>query len=95
MDFTPDTRLSPTSNVHARRFDNEMILLDLNKGLYFGLDEVGAAMWEGFVEGHTMLEVVKSLAGKYQVSEPKLLEDARELARKLTEAGLAVVRTGE
>jgi hypothetical protein len=94
LKMTPTSRLSPKPDVHAKRFDDEVIVLDLGKGVYFSLDEVGAAVWEGFARGQSLEEVVRSLAQQYQVSESTLLSDTTELVGRLVEAGLAVIVPG-
>src|SRR3954465_3659485 len=87
LKLTLTTRLSPKPDVHAKRFDNEVIVLDLGQGAYFSLDEVGAAVWEGFARGQSLEEVVHGLAQQYQVSESTLLTDTTELVGRLVDAG--------
>jgi hypothetical protein len=94
LKISPHSKLSPKPNVHAKRFDDEVIVLDLGKGAYFSLDEVGAAVWEGFARGQSLQEIVHGLADQYQVPESTLLADTTELAGKLVEAGLAVIVSG-
>jgi len=78
-------------NVHARRFDDELIILDLEKGFYFGLNGVGAAIWEGLARGMNLREVVHSLHTEYDAPESQLMEDAKVLVDQLVGAGLAEV----
>ena len=80
-------------NVHARRFDNELVILHLEKGVYFGLDAVGTAIWEALVAGNTVGEAVNAILTKYDVSEEQAMADACALVSQLTEAGIAVVRS--
>jgi hypothetical protein len=67
-----------------------MVVLDLEQGLYFSLDEVGTAIWEGFVEGQSFEMILRVLAAKYEVAEHRLLADGEALVAKLLEAGLLV-----
>jgi hypothetical protein len=94
MNIEPSLKLLPSPNVHARRFDQELIVLDLEKGVYFGLNEVGAALWEGFVEGRSLREILDVLASQYEVSEPRLWADAERIIHELLQAGLVVERPG-
>jgi hypothetical protein len=86
--FDPGCRLTPCKNVHARRFDHEIVILDLEQGLYFQLDEVGAAIWEGFVGGQSLDEIARALAARYDAPTDRILADARALAERLEAAGL-------
>jgi hypothetical protein len=61
-------RIAAAPNVHARRFDNEVVILDLTQGLYFGLDEVGAEMWDRFLLGQSPHEIALALAERYSTS---------------------------
>jgi len=88
VNIDPHSRLSPRKHVHARRFDDEMIILDLEQGLYFQLDEVGAAIWEGLVEGGSLAEIARSLSARYDAADEQILADASALARRLEAAGL-------
>src|SRR5205809_72821 len=88
-------KVMPAPNVHARRFDDELIILDLDKGFYFGLNGVGAAIWEGLARGMTLRDVVHSLVTEYDASESQLMEDARALVDQLIGAGLAEVSGGD
>jgi hypothetical protein len=84
----------PVPNVHARRFDDELIILDLNRGFYFGLNGVGAAIWEGLAQGKALSDVVRALADEYDATEAQLMEDAKTLVDQLVDAGLAAFTSG-
>ena len=53
----PSDRVVVGPNVHARHFDGEMVVLDLDWGDYFGLNEVGMRMWSELAVGRTPAEV--------------------------------------
>jgi hypothetical protein len=74
--------------VHARRFDEEIVIVDLKAGVYFGLDEVGAAIWEELLRGRTLPEVAAALEASYDVPLAKLAEDVRALVDALLTRGL-------
>ena len=88
---TEVSHITLAPKVHARRFDNEVIILDLGRGLYFGLDEVGAEMWDRFILGDSPEQVGRALVDKYEIPEERLVEDARKLIAKLCDAGLVIV----
>jgi hypothetical protein len=91
----PFSKIAPAAYVHAKRFDDEVVILDLEHGVYFGLDEIGAAMWEAFVAGLSPAEVSNLLAAKYDAPREQLQEDACALASRLAEAGLVAVTQPE
>ena len=84
--------LVPASDVHARPFDGELVVLDLKSNAYFGLDEIGARIWSEFAQGFDIDTPVIRLAEEYDAPRSEIDADVRELAEKLVEAGLLVVK---
>jgi hypothetical protein len=95
MTVAPFSRISPLVHVHAKRFDDEVVILDLERGVYFGLDEIGATMWEAFLEGKSPAEVADVLAARYDAPREQLQLDACALAGRLADAGLVTIRQPE
>jgi hypothetical protein len=81
-------RTVPGEHVHFRKFDDELLLLDLEGGHYFALNAVGARMWLSFAAGKSPAEVVGELAPDYDVDPDILLRDCVRLADDLVERGL-------
>ena len=82
------TVLRPGSSVTARQLGDEMILLDLDTGVYFGLNEVGADIWLGISRGDSLEEVVGAIVNKYEVDRDRSASDVLNLAATLLERGL-------
>jgi hypothetical protein len=81
------------AGVTARDFDGEWVLLDLEGGNYFGLDEIGGHIWRDLLEGRTPKEIATRLAATYAETEAVILEDVLQLADELVERGLAKIGT--
>jgi hypothetical protein len=86
--MTLDERFRSTREVHARRFDEETIVLDLSRGEYFSLNEVGAAIWERLSKGLSLKEVVRDVVEIYEVDADAAERDVLRLAGDLVDAGL-------
>lgn len=84
--------LVPAHDVHARPFDGELVVLDLKSNAYFGLDEIGARIWSEFAQGFDLETTVLRLAEEFDAPRSEIDADVRELAAKLVEAGLLVVK---
>ncbi len=77
--------------VFAQEVDGEMVLLDMESENYFGLDEVGTAIWQAMQEKEILKEVFDVLSEQYEV-EPEMLEkDLSDFVGKLVESGLVKV----
>lgn len=81
MNPTDAFRIPP--HVMARQVGDETVILDLGSGTYFGLDPVGARMWQLIGEGKTLGETCDILLGEYDVPREQLELDVAELAEKL------------
>jgi hypothetical protein len=76
--------------VHARRFDEELVILDLAKGEYFSLDKVGALLWSGLEVGRTVEQIAQEITLEYDVTMDQALADIVALGDDLIAKGLMV-----
>jgi len=84
MPLAETSRVRSTRHVFAREFDGELVLLDLARGDYYGLDAIGARLWHGLVAGRTVADIAAEIAPDYDV-EPEVLR--RDLVALLVELG--------
>ncbi len=86
-----DIKINIPQSLFVQEVDGEMVLLDMNSENYFGLDEVGTAIWQAMQEKETLKEVFEVLLEQYEV-EPEVLEkDLLSFVEKLVESGLVEV----
>ena len=78
--------------VFAQEVDGEMVLLDMNSENYFGLDEVGTAIWQVMQEKETLQEVLDVLLEQYEVESDVLEKDLADFVNKLVESELVEVK---
>jgi hypothetical protein len=87
--ITPDDRLSPRDHVFAREFDGELVILDLDGGLYYGLDEIASAAWTRVCDQKKSIrEAVSDMLARYEVDEQTLMNDIVALATEWITKGL-------
>jgi hypothetical protein len=91
--MTPADALTVPPEVLARRLGEETVILHLETGTYFGLDPVGARIWDLIVEGHTLAGICDRMLEEYEVDPATLQRDVLALAGELAAKGL-VVRGG-
>jgi hypothetical protein len=84
----PDDRFRAPPYVHTRAFDGETVVVDLNSGDYYGLNELGASFWQEASAGKSAREVAQALQGRFQVEPERLLADLLALASELVERKL-------
>jgi hypothetical protein len=88
----PDGRVVAATHVRCRRFDDELVMIDLAGGEYYALDAVGARMWELLVSGNTPAQAGLALASEYEAEHDTIVGDCVRLADELIERGLLVHR---
>lgn len=84
-------KLTISDQVLKQSLDNEIIVLDLESGRYFGLQEVGARAWDVLAQTGDTDAVFAALLKEYAVEAETLRQDLDELWQGLIEAGLASV----
>lgn len=68
--------------------ENEIVLLDVQNGGYFGLNEVGASIWSLIREGKTIGSILAALLQEYDVDEEHLRSDLVQYLSELHSRGL-------
>ena len=86
-----DQKVTFAETVFAQEVDGEMVLLDMESENYFGLDEVGTAIWQAMQEKETLREVFEVLKEQYEVEAEVLENDLSDFVEKLVESGLVKV----
>jgi hypothetical protein len=74
-----------------RDLDGGAVILDLNAGTYFGLNEVGARIWQLIVEKRTLQAVLDALCAEYDAAPGTLERDLLALVAGLADARLGTV----
>jgi len=68
--------------------DDEIVLLNLNTGVYFSLNSTGRRFWELLSEGVAMDAMLPRLSDEYEVEAAVLRIDIDSLVRQLAAEGL-------
>jgi hypothetical protein len=84
-------QLEIPSQVMAREVGDELVILDLVSGSYFGLDAVGTRVWQLIGEGKNLAQTIEVMLAEYEVERAQLESDLLELAEGLTAQGLLSV----
>ena len=70
----------------------EVAILDLKGDLYYGLDEVGARIWQLIQEPRTVADIEEILLSEYEVEPDRCRRDLIALLQKLAQEELIEVR---
>lgn len=77
-------------HVVSRQVDGDLVILDLESGIYFGLDEVGARFWALASEGASLPDACGTMLQEYEVDAETLEQDIKALVGELEQRKLIV-----
>jgi hypothetical protein len=66
----------------------EVAILHLGSGIYYGLDPVGARIWELIQTPRSLADLEKILVEEYDAAAERVTADLHELFEQLARAGL-------
>lgn len=84
------TRLQRSPNATFQIVADEAILIHLQTGVYYSLNEVGTAFWNLLDGQRTLDDCAAQIAAEYNAPREVVLGDLTELADELKAEGLAV-----
>jgi hypothetical protein len=93
MSTTLSAHFAPRPDVIFRTVGTESILLNLEGGLYYGLDEVGTRVWT-LLADLSGEEVCQRLVQEFEVTIDQARTDVAALIDQLCERGLLAEREG-
>ncbi|MFV0294883.1 MAG: PqqD family protein [Hyphomicrobiaceae bacterium] len=79
---------APKSSVMSCDVGEEAVLLDAEQGLYFGLDGVGARIWQLIAEGRDVSGMVSAIVSDFDVAHDIAMRDVAAFVDELLEKGL-------
>jgi len=71
-----------------RELDGEAVILNLESGIYFGLDQVGTRIWQLIQEHGSLQKVFETMCDEFDVGSDALERDLLELMDDLCAKGL-------
>jgi hypothetical protein len=72
----------------------EAAILNVKNGLYYGLDPVGARIWDLMQEPRAVDDIQNTIASEYDVEPERCAQDLADLLQKLLAEGLIEVKDG-
>lgn len=70
----------------------EAVILNLNSGVYYGLDAVGARIWNLLQEPSSVNDIRRAILEEYEVEPERCERDLLALLEKLAAVGLIDVK---
>ena len=89
--MTDSETIAASEAIVSREIGGELVLLDLAGGFYFGLNAVGAAIWQRLEEGPaTIAQLTEQVVQTFEVDAETARADIVDLVAKMKDQGLVV-----
>jgi hypothetical protein len=79
-------------SVLCRELSGETVLLNLESGVYYGLDVVGTRVWQLLLHGSTIAGICDTMIDEYDVASDVLHADVVRLVGELRDRGIVTPR---
>jgi hypothetical protein len=90
--ITLTSKLSANKRSVACDLEGEMVILNLDSGVYFGLNPVGGAIWNYIQDERSLEEVIGYLLAQYKVERARCEAEVVVLLQKMAAQGLIDIR---
>ena len=77
----------------ASDIGSETVILGLSSGRYYGVEAVGARIWQLIQEPAAVADVRQTIVSEYEVDPERCEADLLELLQRMIDAGLVEVRS--
>ena len=88
MNITEESRVKQIGNVDITDLDGEKVMMDLDKGRYLVMNEVGTRIWDIAEETKSIREITNILLDEYEVDEETCREQVIVFVRELIDSHL-------
>jgi hypothetical protein len=91
-DASLDRSVHLAEGVVFRELEGETVILNLESGIYFGLDPVGSRIWQLCQDLHSLRSVWQAMQAEFDATAEELQTDLLGLVDELTRQGLVTLR---
>jgi hypothetical protein len=84
----PTARLRPRDRILKQEAAGTVVLLDLDGGQYFALDDAGSRIWDLCDGRQTAAGIVEIISGEYNAPAETIKQDVMELLQELADEKL-------
>ena len=92
MVLTPESIVVVSKDQMASEVAGETVILGLTAGRYYGVDSVGARVWQLIQTPTAVSDVRRTIVSEYDVEPERCEADLLALLQKMVDAGLVEVR---
>lgn len=91
--ITPDTIISRSETVFFNRFNDDVVMMDIEKGTYYGLESVAAEIWKLVKEPISVNSLCEKLTAEYNIAPEQCRQDVTVFLQELLNRNVIKVLT--
>ena len=84
----PENAFIMSEQVNWRDIKGETVVLNIESGVFYTLNEVGRTIWEMVVDGQTLEAITHQLSKKFEVSPDTTRADTEKFLQRLMDEGI-------
>jgi len=93
--LTENTIVSIGENQVHSNLEGESVILDLEEGVYYGLDKVGTRIWQLIDTPVSIMKIINTIYEEYDVTREQCTKDTINLLENLAQHNLIQVTNPE
>jgi hypothetical protein len=79
----------------SSKLGSEVVILNLNSGVYYGLDPVGTRIWELLQQAQPLAAIRDQIVSEFDVTPEQCEQDLIDLLKQMEQEGLIKVTPGK
>jgi len=91
-DITTETTISQIEEIVASDIDGETVMMSIENGEYYGLDDIGSRIWELIEKPVRVSDLIDTLLERFDVDRETCEKDVLKFLNELNEDKIVVVK---
>ena len=91
LHISDDTLITQSTGLLAAAVHDETVMMDIESGRYYGLDDIGSAIWQRLEAPRRFGTLIDSLVADYDADRAVIAEDVRKLLSIMAEHKVVVL----
>ncbi|MDZ4992164.1 lasso peptide biosynthesis PqqD family chaperone [Clostridium perfringens] len=87
-----DSIVSQKEDIDVTELNGEKVMMNLDKGKYFMLNETGSVIWDAINEPKSISEIIESIINEYDIDKETCESKVLEYLEKLNHEELVFIK---
>ena len=91
IELTSKSLVSRNQELIAASIDNDLVMMSVDKGEYYGITGVGSQVWEMLAEPTSVEDMTRHICAEYAVDETTCQTDIQSFVEEMLQLGLVSI----